>query len=160
MRFAFSDNNGKNVKLNLEDNESGKLSLNLGTVKVVGEEVVYELDVRHPISYTKEQITAILNEAAPCKVEQGFFHLPLYVPKDHTLVKTLLNAYNKVMKTEAQPIAIGGGTYARVLPLGVAFGPCFPGSKAGIHCVDEYIDLDEFDKAAEIYYEAFKKLLF
>jgi succinyl-diaminopimelate desuccinylase len=160
MYTAFSNANGNNVKLGIEDKESGKLTLNLGTVKLCNEEIVYELDIRHPISYTKEQITEILKNSITAKVEQGFFHLPLYVPKDHHLVTTLLDAYNKVMKTNAQPISIGGGTYARVLPLGVAFGPCFPGSKAGIHCVDEYIDLEEFDTACEIYYQAFKKLLF
>lgn len=160
MYKAFSDHNGNNVKLGIEDKESGKLTLNLGTVKLDKGEIVYELDIRHPISYTKEQVTEMLKSGIFAKVEQGFFHLPLFVPKTHTLVTTLLNAYNKVMKTNAQPISIGGGTYARVLPLGVAFGPCFPDSKAGIHCVDEYIDLDEFDTSCEIYYQAFKELLF
>ncbi|HKL73522.1 MAG TPA: Sapep family Mn(2+)-dependent dipeptidase [Clostridia bacterium] len=160
MHYAFSVSSGNNVKLNIEDKESGKLTLNLGTVYLDKDEIIYELDIRHPISYTKEQITTMLNAAAPCRAEQGFYHLPLFVPKDHPLVSTLLKAYNKVMKTDAQPIAIGGGTYARVLPLGVAFGPCFPNSDAGIHCVDEYIDLDEFDKASDIYYEAFKELFF
>jgi succinyl-diaminopimelate desuccinylase len=160
MYNAFSNPNGHNVKLGIEDKESGKLTLNLGTVKLNDNEIIYELDIRHPISYTKEQITEILKGTLKVKVEQGFFHLPLFVPKDHPLVTTLLSAYNKVMKTNAEPISIGGGTYARVLPLGVAFGPCFPESKAGIHCVDEYIDLDEFDLACEIYYQAFDELLF
>lgn len=161
MYYAFSNCNGKNAGLELSDAQSGKLTLNLGTVTMVDNgQISYQLDIRHPISYTKEQVTALLKENVSCEVIQGFFHLPLYVPKDHPLVVTLLKAYNKVMKTNAEPISIGGGTYARMLPLGVAFGPEFPGSKAGIHCVDEYIDLDEFDKAVEIYYEAFKELLF
>lgn len=160
MYNAFNDYNGKNIKLNLRDKQSGNLTLNLGTVKNTDKEIIYELDIRHPITYNKDQITEILSKNLKCKVEQGFYHLPLYVPEEHFLVKTLLGAYNKVMKTNAKPICIGGGTYARMLPLGVAFGPVFPGSEAKIHCVDEYISLEDFNKAIEIYYEAFKELLF
>jgi succinyl-diaminopimelate desuccinylase len=160
MYFAFSNNDGKNIKLDISDEQSGGLTFNLGTIAIENNEVIYELDIRHPISYSKDDITKILVDNLKIKVEQGFYHLPLYLPKDHPLVTKLLDAYNKVMKTNAQPITIGGGTYARMLPLGVAFGPVFPNSKAGIHCKDEYIDLDEFDLSADIYYEAFKSLVF
>ena len=73
-----------------------------------------------------------------------------------------VNGYyrNEVTGQNAKPIVIGGGTYARVLPCGVAFGPCFPDSDAGIHCADEYIDLIDFDKSIEIYYRAIKALCF
>ena len=157
---AFSDNNGNGVGLNMQDEESGKLTLNLGTAKSDEDNVIFELDVRHPISVKKEKITEILKCNLGGHIEETFYHLPLYVDKNHPLVSELLSAYNKVMKTDAKPISIGGGTYARVLPLGVAFGPCFPNSKAGIHCADEYVDLDEFDDSVKIYYEALKKLCF
>ena len=157
---AFSSSDGVGTGLKISDAKSGALTLNLGTANVVDDEIVFELDVRHPVTSTKDFVTDALKSHLFGKVEQGFFHLPLYVDKEHVLVKTLLKAYNKVMKVDAQPISIGGGTYARVLPVGVAFGPCFPNSKANIHCVDEYIDLTEFEKASEIYYEALKELCF
>ena len=91
---------------------------------------------------------------------ETFFHLPLYVPKEHELVQKLLAAYNKVTGEKAEAIAIGGGTYARVLPCGVAFGPCFPGGNSAIHCADEYVDRKDFEKMCEVYYEAFKALCF
>ncbi|MFA6867361.1 MAG: Sapep family Mn(2+)-dependent dipeptidase [Clostridia bacterium] len=157
----FSSHNGEKIGLNLVDEISGILTLNLGTINIVNDKIVMELDIRYPISYDKDQVTSILKNGLPnMEIEQVFFHKPLYVAEDHYLVKTLLNAYNKVMKVNAKPITIGGGTYARVLPLGVAFGPVFPGSKAKIHCVDEYIDLDEFYTAAKIYYYAIKELCF
>lgn len=157
---AFFDSDGSGIGLDLKDEKSGKLTLNLGTAKTEGDSVVFELDIRHPISVTKEKITEILKDNLDGRIEETFYHLPLYVDKDHLLIRELLSAYNKVMKTHAEPICIGGGTYARVLPLGVAFGPCFPNSKAGIHCADEYVDLDEFKNSVKIYEEALKKLCF
>lgn len=160
MYEAFYLSDGRGVNLNLSDSQSGNLTLNLGTVQTNNNELTFELDIRHPITFTKDEITAIIQKALPFTVIQGFFHLPLYVDKDHFLVKTLLEAYNSVMKTNLKPLTIGGGTYARVLPLGVAFGPSFPDSEASIHCVDEYIDLTEWKNSIEIYYTALKNLCF
>ncbi len=160
MYQSFCQSDGNGVRLNLSDSQSGKLTMNLGTVEIIDDKLLFQLDVRHPITLKKDQITDILQNALPFTVKQDFYHLPLYVDKEHFLVKTLLEAYNSVMKTTLQPITIGGGTYARVLPLGVAFGPCFPGSEASIHCVDEYVDLTEWKNSIEIYYTALKKLCF
>ena len=152
--------NGENIGLNISDEKSGRLTLNVGTAKTDNESIIFEIDVRHPVSYKKEFITEKLKTHLTGEVKETFFHLPLYVEKTHPLVKTLLKAYNIVTGENAEPISIGGGTYARVLPLGVAFGPCFPDSEAGIHCADEYVDLKEFETASEIYYEALKELCF
>ncbi len=160
MSNAFDKSNGENINLNLHDEVSGHLTQNLGLCYIKDNNLVFELDIRHPISFDKDTLTSILQNNLPFSVKQGFFHLPLYVDKNHILVKTLLSAYNKVMQTNLEPITIGGGTYARVLPLGVAFGPCFPNSTAGIHCVDEYVDLDEWKTSIEIYYTALKELCF
>ncbi len=157
---AFSDPTGKNIGLDLTDEISGDLTHNLGTARTENGKVVFELDVRHPVTYRKEQITAILTEKLTGAVKETFFHLPLYVPEDHPLVRALLKAYNEVTGQNAKPIVIGGGTYARVLPCGVAFGPCFPESSAGIHCPDEYLDVSDFEKTIDIYYRAIKSLCF
>lgn len=158
---AFGRYDGSAVGLNVSDEKSGALTLNLGCARTEGEEIVFELDIRYPVSVDKDALTATLQKRLPgIKVEQGFFHLPLYVDKDNALIKDLLSAYDEVMGGKAEPIAIGGGTYARALPLGVAFGPCFPGGNGGMHCPDEYMDLDDFAKMMDIYYLALKKLCF
>ena len=157
---AFCDYTGKNIGLDMSDDVSGSLTLNLGCAKTVDNEIVFELDIRHPVKTDKDKVTEIIKEALPVEVEQGYFHNPLYVPKDSPLVKTLLESYEEVTGEKAEPIAIGGGTYARCLPLGVAFGPCFPNGNSGMHCPDEYMDLDDFKKMINIYYVALKKLCF
>ena len=157
---AFSDPTGKAVGLDISDEKSGKLTFNLGTAETAGGKLIFKLDVRYPVSCRVEDLTATLKKHLSAKVEVISDQPPLYVEKDHPLVKTLLSAYNEVTGENAEPITIGGGTYARVLPLGVAFGPCFPGSPAGIHCPDEYIDLYDFERSIEIYYRALKELCF
>lgn len=159
---AFGQTDGSGVSLALHDAKSGALTLNLGTAETDGDVIRMQLDVRHPVTMTKEDVTRILKErlSPAIEVEQGFYHLPLYVSPDHPLVKTLLDAYNEVMHTDARPITIGGGTYARMLPLGVAFGPCFPGKPSTIHQIDEYIDLDDFERMTEIYRLALERLCF
>lgn len=159
---AFSDNCGEDIGLALSDEKSGMLTLNLGTCKVSEENIVCELDIRHPISYNKDEITAILQERLPCKVEQGFFHCPLYLDPQHALIKTLLKAYDEATnaKTQSLPISIGGGTYARALKTGVAFGPMLPGMVSTMHEKDEYISLDHFELLVKIYYKAMKELCF
>ncbi len=157
---AFAEPSGKAIGLDLSDDVSGVLTHNLGTARVENEKIIFELDIRHPVSVRKEFITEILKSRLTGDVREIFFHLPLFVPENHPLVTSLLAAYNEVTGQNARPITIGGGTYARVLPCGVAFGPCFPDSSAGIHCPDEYLDLRDFEKTIDIYYRALKSLCF
>ena len=93
-------------------------------------------------------------------VERGAYHLPLYVAKDDPLIIALLGAYNDITGTKGEAITIGGGTYARVLPKGVAFGPVFPNGESRVHGDDERISLKDFAKTIEIFKEAIKRLCF
>ena len=88
------------------------------------------------------------------------FHDPLYIDKNNTLVQSLLKSYNKVTGENASPITIGGGTYARALKCGVAFGPMFPGMESTIHQKDERLSIVDFKKMYDVYYTAIKDLLF
>ncbi len=56
------------------------------------------------------------------------------------------------------PVTIGGGTYAREIGNAVAFGPMFVGREDVCHIANEYIIIDDFDKAVEIYYNAIYEL--
>ena len=57
-----------------------------------------------------------------------------------------------------EPIAIGGGTYARALKCGVAFGPEIEGEEVTIHQINEYITIDRVKLMLEIYSEAVRQL--
>ncbi len=157
----FCESDGRGINLDVSDENSGNLTLNLATACIENGKLCFTLDIRHPICITAEEILKTISQDF-----KGFEvtilneQKPLFVAKDHPLVSTLLEAYNSIMDTNATPITIGGGTYARALPLGVAFGPSFPNSISTVHQDDEYVELADFYKSIDIYYTAFKKLLF
>ena len=59
------------------------------------------------------------------------------VEKDGWFIKTLINAYDGVMHTNAQPISMGGSTFARAFNKGCAFGCSFEGYDNKIHDAGE-----------------------
>lgn len=158
---AFYSYYGEGCGLNLSDEQSGTLTVNLGIIKTEGNKLSFTIDIRYPVSYLEKQLLNILKNAFPdYTIERVHYHLPLYVDKNDDLVQTLLGTYNKVMKTQAEPITIGGGTYARAMKKGVAFGPEFPNQPSTIHQPDESVSVDDFMRLTDIYYQAIKKLCF
>ena len=70
----------------------------------------------------------------------------------------LCSAYNSVTGKRMQPIAIGGGTYARALKCGAAFGPEEEGEENVIHQPNEYITFEKIEKCLKIYKLAIERL--
>lgn len=160
---AFKSNNGEGMGLNICDEISGALTLNFGVANTVNNTLEVTVDIRYPLSIKMDEITNIFKNYFMRYngiIERGAYHLPLYVAKDDPLIIALLGAYNDVTGTMGEAITIGGGTYARVLPKGVAFGPVFPGGESRVHGDDERISLKDFAKTIEIYKEAIKRLCF
>ena len=83
---------------------------------------------------------------------------PHHVDENEFLIQTLKKVYEEQTGEKAELIAIGGGTYARSLKAGVAFGPLFPGRPDIAHQKDEYIDIDDLLKATAIYAQAIYEL--
>ena len=82
----------------------------------------------------------------------------LYVPKDNLLVKTLCDIFNKCTNQNCEPIAIGGGTYAKAFKNCVSFGANFPGNKDMCHQTNEFIEIDNLILCCKIYAEAIIEL--
>jgi len=79
-------------------------------------------------------------------------------PKDE-LVQTLLSVYQEgTGDLESQPITIGGGTYARAIPHGVAFGMMFPGRSDVAHQANEYVHIGDYLSGIMLYMAAIKRL--
>lgn len=156
----FRNSDGAGLGLRMRDEESGELTVNPAIARVESGAAVIELDIRHPVGFGAGDVIERLREATRIEPKILFERAALRVAADDPLVTALLGAYRRVTKSDAKPIAIGGGTYARALKKGVAFGPCFPFGEAKAHCPDECVSLEEFDLASEIYREAFKTLLF
>ena len=85
-------------------------------------------------------------------------HPPLHVPAEHKIVRGLLKVYNELTGEDAKPLAIGGGTYSRMMPNTVAFGVVFPDQEDCCHIADEYIEIDRMMEATRIYAHAIAEL--
>ena len=82
----------------------------------------------------------------------------LYNDANGALIKTLCGVYNEVTGKNLKPVAIGGGTYARALKCGAAFGPEEEGEENTIHQANEYITFKKIKTCFEIYKKAIEKL--
>lgn len=153
------DTRGQKLGIACKDEISGDLTLNVGTIRYKqNEEAKLGLNVRYPVTAdgkdVKKGIESIKG-AALLKFEDS---PPHHVSKDHPLVKTLQRVYEEQTGDPATLIAIGGGTYARSLEAGVAFGPLFPGRPDCAHQKDEYIEIDDLLRATALYAQAMYEL--
>lgn len=145
------------AKLKSMQDETGFLTLSPNLAKYENGTLKITCDVRFPATHKKEEIEETL---AKFGVEYSInqYQPPLYNDKNGKLTATLLGVYNAVTQTETSPIAIGGGTYARALKNGCAFGPELSGEEDTIHQPNEYITFEKIRFMSEIYYLAIKKL--
>lgn len=75
------------------------------------------------------------------------------------LVTTLLDIYKRHRNApDAKPQSVRGGTYARLFPRAVDFGPAFPGDLYMGHAPDESISLDNLDATTQMVAEALHTL--
>lgn len=146
--------NGESCNMKLEDEDSGKLTLNVGTIDMDKDKISVGINIRYPVTYKMEDVMNPLSQLLKdtnITVEGLAHQKPLYFPKDHPLVKTLLGVYNEQTGENREAIAIGGGTYAKEIPNILAFGPIFPGKPDLDHQVNEYIEIDDLIMNAKIY---------
>lgn len=146
---------------NCEDEDSGKLKLNVGKISIKEKESI-SIDMRIPVTVTKDEIVDKIKKAGE---KYGLYYREyawlksIYLPKDHFLIKTLMDVYQDVTKDmSSQPIVSGGATYARALDNCVAFGATLPGRTKTVHQPNEHIVLEDMFTALEIYAKAIYKL--
>lgn len=158
---AFSEHYGKALALDFADDMSGPTTLNPGIVCFNETGGVIEVSMRYSVTYDLEaQLTKAqqLLMDKPFTLDVASNSAPHYVPEDDTLVQTLLDVYRKHTGDHSKPLSTGGGTYARVMKKGVAFGMLYPGEADVAHQADEFVVVENLVKAAAIYAEAIVKL--
>jgi len=159
----YQDHYGHQLELQFEDAMSGHTTLNPGVVSYdVNKGGSLVISMRYSVSYPfDEKIT----EAQRLVVKRGFSldiqddSKPHYVSEDDPFIQTLASIYRRQSgDTETPLLSTGGGTYARVLKKGVAFGMLFPGEQDVAHRADEFVVVENLVKAAAIYAEAIVEL--
>ncbi|MHB1316078.1 MAG: dipeptidase PepV [Christensenellales bacterium] len=155
------DWDGRGFGLQLSDEVSGELTLNLGMMHVEETKGEVVLDIRYPISFTQEHVvSAVQQTLSPFGIAGSVQYASAshFIAEDDPLVKTLLEVYAE--KTEKKPfcVSVGGGTYARTMERGVAFGPVMPGEADLAHQENEYISVENMVLGAKMVAQAVCRL--
>ena len=149
---------GDSLGIACSDEESGKLTVNLGRVDIDENVCRALIDVRYPISADSGGILRKIRQRAAIdglKTRLISHELPLSMDREAPVIKILSDAYENVMGEKPELYSTGGGTYARTLNnCGVAFGPAFKGDATHIHDADESISAEHFNQHAMICMEA------
>jgi predicted dipeptidase len=136
------------------DAPSGKLKFNVGLINL-GEKEQISIDTRIPVTVSKDEIIDKLCTASArygLEYKQIDWLPPLYLPKDHPVIQTLMKVYREVSGDQVtEPIALGGATYARAFDNCVAFGPLFPDELLTEHEPNERVILNKLFLAMKIY---------
>lgn len=161
VRVFDNDHSGKALDFQFEDAMSGPTTLNPGIVTFDACCASIEVSMRYSVTYPFEEkitkVQALLqHEAFTLDVVSN--SVPHYVSEEDELVQILLQVYRKYSNDYSKPLSTGGGTYARVMKKGVAFGMLFPGELDVAHQADEFVDIDNLIKATAIYAEAIVNL--
>ena len=158
-KYIGDDYTGKNLKINFKDG-SGILTLN--TAQFILEDNILSLGInlRIPVTIDFNIIEKTFEKYRNNNLEVKVVRIqnPLYLEKDNKLVKQLCDIFNEYNNSNYEPIAIGGGTYARAFKNCVSFGPQMPGDKDMCHQTDEYISIENLIFCTKVYAEAIMRL--
>ncbi len=137
--------------------ETGALTFSPNVISGEKDVIYVTCDVRYPATMPRLSVLQAFDKAH-INYEILSEQAPLYNDKNCPLIKTLCEVYNEVTGSNATPVAIGGGTYARALKCGAAFGPEEEGEENTVHQPNEYITFDKIEKCYKIYTLALKRL--
>ncbi|MBK3496067.1 dipeptidase PepV [Viridibacillus sp. YIM B01967] len=153
---------GHALGLAFNDDMSGDTTFNAGVIEfTAGKGGEVQVSMRYSVTYPyDEKITAVQENLA----KAGFAldipenSEPHYVDEKEELIQKLFKVYERNTGEKAELLSIGGGTYARELKTGVAFGMLFPGEPDIAHQADEFVVVENLVKAAAIYADAIVEL--
>ena len=160
-KLAF-DSRGEKLDINFTDDITGDLTINTGIFSYSVENGgKLGVNIRFPVTCDTDEVKQKLVESSAkygMEVTKYAVSKAHHVPQDHPLIQTLQKVYEDQTGEKAELLSIGGGTYARSLEAGVAFGPLFPGRADVAHQKDEHIFVEDLLKATAIYAQAIYEL--
>ena len=161
-KYLVEQSRGEQLSLQFSDDITGELTINVGVMNYADYSGgKFGLNMRYPVTFPyddKMSSLQLLLKKTPFSIENVKDSKPHYVPEDSEFIAILKKVYTEQTGEEAKLLSIGGGTYARALEKGVAFGALFPGKPDIAHQKDEYIEIEDLLKATAIYAQALYEL--
>lgn len=154
---------GDSLGLALEDELTGKLTVSPGFILLDEKSVTLKVDLRFPAS---EQLASLKTKTkSSFQVFGGTLKMidsleSLRFPEDDPNIRKLLRVYRDFTgDSKAEPLGMGGTTFAKAFKRAVGFGPTFPGMAKVEHQPDEYMEIAHLMKCTELYTLALKELI-
>ena len=149
-------NNGERFHIDFRDQEFGQVEVRnfkiLPAASETGNVPSLQFAVSYPAGCTADQIVETIKKEIPDMKTVLVSNMdPVRFEKDCRLVDTLRYTYERVTGMDGTPVTTTGGTYAKMMPNIVPFGPSFPGQKGIGHQPDEWMKVEDIITNAKIY---------
>lgn len=169
VQHVLSDCHGKSLQVPFEDDITGIITHAGGMIRFQDKKLRLNINMRYPVKADQELLEKNIFatvEGAGFTVENFDNSTPQYVPVDHPAIQALMDVCREYIDPNSEPYTMGGGTYARKMPMGVAFGAGLPNTPklfdipghGSAHGPDEYINIDMVLKAIRIFIIALLRL--
>ncbi len=138
----------------------GPLTLALTTLGLQNDTLVAGINIRGPAGRSPEEFERLIREAVDqWRLTTGIDDLGVrvmtsepYYLEDAPHIPVLLDIFEHYTGVrQPQPISMGGGTHARLVPNGVNFGPAMPGEVYTGHSEHEFISRQQLELNLEMY---------
>ncbi len=138
------------------------ITLNLAICEIDENQSRLVLDSRVPLTSNKEELMDLYKlQGEKYKFTPSYFKTSPsnYLPEDHWIVTDLKEAFQQVTGDSTKPQFSGGGTYAKAMNNILAYGPLLPSSELTLHQYNEYISIEDYKVAYDVYNKLFDKWL-
>ena len=152
-KLLHTNHHGEELGIAYQDEDFGMMQLRGETFGIEENQHYVEWTMCYPASCTKSdllnQITAQLPEKATLEVISHW--APVLYDKSSKYVQALQQVYTDVTKSDSIPVTTTGGTYAKIIPNIIAYGPSFPGQRDIAHLPNEWIGVKDLETDTIIY---------
>lgn len=152
-KLLHTNHRGEELGITYHDEDFGMMQLRGETFGIEENQHYVEWTMCYPASCTKSdllnQITAQLPEKATLEVISHW--APVLYDKSSKYVQALQQVYTDVTKSDSIPVTTTGGTYAKIIPNIIAYGPSFPGQRDIAHLPNEWIGVKDLETDTIIY---------
>jgi len=155
--FPHGDYRGAALGLDMEDEKTGRITVNFGVLRFSELEFSGTFDSRTPAcaddvdllemtraALGRENIYVTYHEIKKCH----------HTPEESDFVQKLLGIYEEYTEQKGKCIAIGGLSYVHDIPGGVAFGCAMPGDDNKVHGANEFIKKEQLITSAKMFAQA------
>ncbi|MGO1819921.1 MAG: Sapep family Mn(2+)-dependent dipeptidase [Senegalia sp. (in: firmicutes)] len=155
-----SKSNGQRLGIDYKDSEFGTMEMRNFKTDIKDSKLTFHMSLSYPaivqIDEILEKIKLKLTDNI--KLELLLNYDPVKFDKDSYMVKSMQKAYEEVTGFDGTPVTTTGGTYAKIMPNIVPFGPSFPGQKGIAHNPNEYMDVEDIVLNTKIFAQAIYNL--